>query len=197
MHTLRKLFSLVFPHSFASMSAVERSIPVIEFTPFGIVQKASPLFLSTMGYREEEVTGQHHSMFCSSTLIDTPEYQHFWQRLADGESFSGKYMRLTKDRRQVWLEASYIPVTDRRGRVFKIIKIAADVSSRVHSALEQESVANAISRSMAVISFDPAGTVLDVNENFLKATGYKRDEVIGQHHRIFCSETFYRSEEYK
>jgi methyl-accepting chemotaxis protein len=129
--------------------------------------------------------------------VSSPEYSHFWQRLARGESFSGKFLRRAKGNRSVWLEASYIPVTDRRGRVTRVIKIAADISERVHSALEQEAVLNAINRSMAIITFNPEGIVLDANENFVNATGYKRDEVIGKHHRLFCTETLYKSDEYR
>jgi methyl-accepting chemotaxis protein len=102
-----------------------------------------------------------------------------------------------KGNRSVWLEASYIPVSDRRGRVIRVIKIAADISERVHSALEQEAVVNAINRSMAIITFNPEGIVLEANENFVNATGYKRDEIIGKHHRLFCAETLYKSDEYR
>ena len=45
----------------------------------------------------------------------------------------------------------------------------------------------AIDRSMAVISFNTEGEVLKANANFLKATGYREEEVIGQHHRMFCT----------
>jgi methyl-accepting chemotaxis protein len=183
--------------SAASFNALVQTTPVIEFTPAGIIQQASPLFLATMGYSADEIRGRHHSMFCPPSCANSPEYSRFWQRLAAGESFSNKYLRLAKGNRPVWLEARYIPVTDWRGRVCKIIKIAADISERVQSALEQESVINAISRSMAVISFNPAGIVLDVNENFLKTTGYQRGDVLGKHHRMFCSETLRKSEEYR
>lgn len=177
--------------------ALEGAMPVIEFSPAGIIQKASPLFLSTMGYRADEINGRHHRIFCPPSLAVSPEYSQFWQRLAGGESFSGKYLRLAKESRPVWLEASYIPVTDRRGRVRRVIKIAADISERMSSSLKQESVVNAIGRSMAVISFTPDGTVLDANKNFLQATGYNREEVMGRHHRLFCSETLCQSEEYR
>lgn len=184
-------------HATASFRSLGRAMPVIEFTPEGIIQKASPLFLAAMGYRADEIVGQHHSMFCPPALVNSPEYRRFWQRLAAGESFSDKYLRLAKGMRPVWLEASYIPVTDRRGRVFKIVKIAADISERMQSSLEQESIINAISRSMAVIAFRPDGHVLEANDNFLKATGYQAAEVIGKHHRLFCSDVLSQSEEYR
>ncbi|MGB9097784.1 methyl-accepting chemotaxis protein [Erwinia sp.] len=181
----------------ASFIALSQAMPVIEFSPSGIIQKASPLFLKTMGYKHEEIVGRHHSVLCQPSLVNSPEYKRFWERLAAGENFSDKYLRLAKGKRPVWLEASYIPVTDKRGRVFKIIKIASDITSRMQYALEQESIINAINRSMAIISFSPAGEVLHANDNFLKTTGHRIDEVLGQHHRIFCSETLYESDEYR
>ena len=184
-------------HAAASFRSLGHAMPVIEFTPEGIIQKASPLFLAAMGYRADQIVGQHHSMFCPSALVNSPEYRRFWQRLAAGESFSDKYLRLASGMRPVWLEASYIPVTDRRGRVFKIVKIAADISERMQSSLEQESIINAISRSMAVIAFSPDGHVLEANDNFLKATGYQAAEVTGKHHRLFCSDELSQSEEYR
>ncbi|AMG60273.1 methyl-accepting chemotaxis protein [Pantoea vagans] len=184
-------------HAAASFRSLGRAMPVIEFTPGGIIQKASPLFLAAMGYRADDIVGQHHSMFCPPALVNSPEYRRFWQRLAAGESFSDKYLRLANGMRPVWLEASYIPVTDRRGRVFKIVKIAADISERMQSSLEQESIINAISRSMAVIAFRPDGHVLEANDNFLKATGYQAAEVTGKHHRLFCSDELSQSEEYR
>lgn len=197
MPSLKHFFPMSLLRSAASCEALQRAMPVIEFSPAGIIQKASPLFLSTMGYRAEEISGQHHRIFCPPSLVSSPEYSQFWQRLAGGESFSGKYLRFAKGNRPVWLEASYIPVIDRRGRVSRVIKIAADISERMSSSLEQESVVNAIGRSMAVISFTPEGIVLDANENFLQATGYRREEVLGKHHRLFCSETLRQSEEYR
>lgn len=183
--------------SSASFEALHQAMPVIEFSPTGIIQKAGPLFLSTMGYAPDEITGRHHGMFCPPAFVKSPEYSHFWQRLASGESFSDTYLRLAKGERPVWLEASYIPVKDRHNRVSKIIKIATDISARMESALEQESIINAIGRSMAIISFSLDGTVLDVNENFLKITGYRRNDVIGQHHRMFCAEKLSKSDGYR
>ncbi|MCV6932844.1 PAS domain-containing methyl-accepting chemotaxis protein [Klebsiella pneumoniae] len=197
MFSLKNMFSLNLQRSAISYDAICQNKPVIEFSPEGVINKANPLFLSTMGYRADEIIGHHHRIFCPPSLVSSPEYSQFWQRLARGESFSGKYLRLAKGNLSVWLEASYIPVSDRRGRVIRVIKIAADISERVHSALEQEAVVNAINRSMAIITFNPEGIVLEANENFVNATGYKRDEIIGKHHRLFCAETLYKSNEYR
>jgi methyl-accepting chemotaxis protein len=55
----------------------------------------------------------------------------------------------------------------------------------------------AISRVMAVISFDLQGNVLDCNDNFLAAMGYTRDEVVGRNHRQFVEPAYAESADYK
>lgn len=51
-------------------------------------------------------------------------------------------------------------------------------------------------RSTAVIEFSMEGTVLTANENFLSMTGYRLDQVVGRHHRIFCEPAYVASDEY-
>ncbi|WP_156414959.1 PAS domain-containing protein [Phaeobacter sp. CECT 5382] len=42
-----------------------------------------------------------------------------------------------------------------------------------------------IDRTQATIQFDPKGTILTANGNFLAAMGYALEEIKGQHHSIF------------
>lgn len=46
------------------LASIRRSMAMIEFTPDGIILDASPAFLNVVGYRLEEVVGQHHRLFC-------------------------------------------------------------------------------------------------------------------------------------
>lgn len=55
----------------------------------------------------------------------------------------------------------------------------------------------AIDRSNAVIEFSMDGTILNVNDNFLKTLGYTRDEIIGKHHSMFVDPKFVQSMDYK
>lgn len=43
----------------------------------------------------------------------------------------------------------------------------------------------AIDRSLATIEFDADGTIRKANQNFLNVMGYREDEIIGKHHRMF------------
>jgi PAS domain S-box-containing protein len=65
------------------------------------------------------------------------------------------------------------------------------------SQAETESTLNAIHNSMAVVEYNPDGTITKVNNNFLDIFGYSQDEVLGEHHRIFVSKEEKTSEEYR
>ena len=54
----------------------------------------------------------------------------------------------------------------------------------------------ALDRAQAIIEFDMGGTVLAANSNFLEVFGYTLEEVVGQHHRIFCEPRYAGSSEY-
>lgn len=183
-------------HSRETLNSLNDAIAMIEFSPEGKIVAANALFLEKMGYTAEEVIGQHHRMFCPDALINSPEYSQFWTRLRRGESFSDKFLRLARDSRPVWLEANYVPVQDRGGRVIKIVKLATDITERILDAQELRAMTNAIDRSMAVIAFSPEGNVLRANVNFHKTMGYSNKEVVGQHHRLFCSPELSKSAEY-
>ena len=54
-----------------------------------------------------------------------------------------------------------------------------------------------IDRSLARIEFDTEGMILDANENFLAAIGYRLEEVKGKHHRMFVDAKYASSSEYR
>jgi methyl-accepting chemotaxis protein len=177
--------------------ALRATMPVIEFSPAGDVVSANEAFLSLMGYTEADLVGGHHSMFCAKDEVNHLDYARFWQRLARGEGISQRFLRFRKDGAEVWLEASYVPISDDQGSVEKVIKIARDVTEQVEEEKRHHSMVDAINRSMAVIEFDLNGNVINANDNFLKTMGYRQNEVVGQHHRLFCSTAEANSDAYR
>jgi len=55
----------------------------------------------------------------------------------------------------------------------------------------------AIQKSQAVIEFEPDGTILTANDNFLAAVGYTLEEIQGQHHRMFVDPEYAQTAEYR
>jgi methyl-accepting chemotaxis protein len=54
----------------------------------------------------------------------------------------------------------------------------------------------ALNKVMGAISFNMDGTIIDINDTFLNVIGYSRDEVVGQHHRMFAPQGVGSSAEY-
>lgn len=181
----------------ATLAALGGSMALIEFQPDGTILGANHNFLRIMGYRLEEIHSRHHRLFCTPKYANSVDYQSFWTRLGNGEFINDRFLRLDKQGREIWLEASYSPVRDASGRVIKVVKIASDVTARVQKEQEQESQIKAINRSMATIEFNRQGEVISANENFLTVMGYRLDEVVGKHHRLFCDRSESESNEYR
>ncbi|MFY8273820.1 methyl-accepting chemotaxis protein [Pseudoalteromonas sp. SSDWG2] len=179
------------------LDALKRSQAVIEFEPSGTIITANDNFLNVMGYRLDEIRGQHHRMFVAANEASSPEYAQFWQRLGRGEFASDEFMRITKSGQEVWIQASYNPVLDDQGRVVKVVKFATDITQSKLRSADLEGQANAIGRSQAVIEFDLDGNILTANDNFLGAMGYQLNEIKGQHHRIFVTPEYANSNEYR
>lgn len=174
------------------LDSINRNVAEIRFRPDGSVIYASNIFLEMLGYKLEEIAGQHHRIFCEKNYANTADYSRFWQKLADGHPQSGLFRRLRKDGNLVLIEATYIPVQNQDGKVIEIIKIGSDVTQRENELLSLRAVHAAISRSMAEIEFTPNGDILHANENFLRAMGYRLSDIKGRHHRMFCFDNFYQ-----
>ncbi len=179
------------------LGAIDRAQAVIEFDLKGHVLNANANFLNLMGYRLEEVLGQHRRLFVEGEYAGSTEYQSFWERLARGEYCTGEYKRIGRDGKEVWIHATYNPILDPRGNPVKVVKFASDVTdAKLHSAEFQAKV-SAIGLGQAVIEFDLEGRILTANRNFLAAMGYTLREIEGQHHSLFCTGDYTQSEEYR
>lgn len=179
------------------VDALERSYAVIEFTPDGTILRANDNFLDAMGYSAGEVVGKHHRIFVKPEQAASADYAGFWKALARGQANQAEFERVKKDGGSIWIEASYIPVTDKSGRVKKVVKLASDTTKTRLERFDYESQLNAINNSQAVIEFGLDGTILRANKTFQDFMGYRLDELVGRHHRIFCDPDSVKTPEYE
>jgi len=124
------------------MKALVRSTATIEFTLDGVVLKANDNFLRVMGYKLDEIVGQHHRILCDEAESSSTEYQQFWQQLAKGQYVSDRFKRIDKHGQVVWLEASYNPVHNDRGELYKVVKFATDITDKVEQERAVSSAAD-------------------------------------------------------
>ncbi|MGI9216193.1 MAG: methyl-accepting chemotaxis protein [Hydrogenophaga sp.] len=135
------------------LAAIDTSYAYIEFDLTGRVLSANDNFLKVLGYRSEEVVGQHHRMFVDPAESNTPAYDQFWRDLNDGKPQNRVFRRVSKSGQDVYIQAVYAPVKNETGALIKIVKIATDVTEQMHtkhmleSAVEQAQQVTSAARS--------------------------------------------------
>jgi methyl-accepting chemotaxis protein len=179
------------------VAAISKSMAVIEFSLDATILTANQNFLDVMGYRLEEIQGQPHAMFVDTEEKNSPAYREFWAKLRKGEFQRAEYKRIAKGGREVWIQASYIPILDQAGKPFKIVKYASDMTSQKLANADYAGQIQAINKSQAVIEFAMDTTVLRANQNFLDLMGYTLEEIQGKSHRIFVDPADHESRSYK
>jgi methyl-accepting chemotaxis protein len=139
------------------VAAISRAQAVIEFKLDGTILTANENFLTTLGYRLEEVQGRHHRMFVEPSYGASAEYDQFWARLRGGEFISSEFKRFGKGGKEVWIMASYNPVFDASGKPMKVVKFASDITERKRS----EAIIDLLKTSLARMADGDLGGRVD------------------------------------
>ena len=180
-----------------TLTAIDSTIAVVEFDLKGYIVQANDIFLDLFKYKKGELSEKHHRTFVEPGFAESDEYARFWKDLNNGIPKSGEIRRFNKDREEVWLQATYTPVSDTQGKVYKIIKLATDITHKKVVSLDYEGQIEAINRTYATLEFDLEGNIINANDNFLNLIDYDREEVLGQNHRILIEENKWDSPQYQ
>jgi methyl-accepting chemotaxis protein len=182
------MFSQKPNETLSKLEALDKSQAVIEFAMDGSIVAANPNFLRAVGYTLDEIRGKHHSMFVTPEQRGGAEYNKFWAALNRGEFQSAEYLRVGKGGREIWIQATYNPLFDASGKPYKVVKFCTDITARKQQSSDYEGQIAAVNKSNAVIHFNLDGSIVTANSNFLAATGYALDEIVGRHHRMFVAD---------
>jgi len=123
------------------INAINLSMAMIEFTTDGIIINANENFLKTTGYALSEIVGGKHKIFCDNQYVTSKDYAGFWLNLGAGLFSNGKFKRKKKNGEYIWFEATYNPIKDETGKVYKVVKFATDIT---HSVLQYEKQKNSV-----------------------------------------------------
>ncbi len=180
----------------SQFQALSEHYSIISFKPDGTILEANNNFLNTFGYQSNEIIGKHHRIFCDNKYSNSEDYKKFWNELKDGKVQSSEFKRIKKDKSSIFIQATYNPIKNKLGKVYKIVKLAQDITENKLQNLYYQGQIEAIHKSHAIIEFDMDGNILHANDNFLNTMGYHLDEIVGKHHSIFCTNSYKNSIEY-
>ena len=132
------------------ITAINRSQAVIHFDMSGNIQDANENFCSTLGYNLEDIRGKHHSMFVAPEDRNA-EYDAFWDKLRAGEFQEAEFRRVDKSGRDVYIQATYTPILNYKGKPYKVVKFATDITARVLARIERSRTTKEIDQDLTDI----------------------------------------------
>lgn len=148
----------------------------------GRFQKVNPAFTNVLGYTEEELVSRPFSDFIHPDDRDKTAKEV--EKLGQGVKtiqFENRYR--CKDGSYRILNWDTSPDLELR----LLYAAARDVTSYRKIEEEQRQIIQAIDRSAIVVTTDLKGKITSVNDNFCQISGYSREELMGQDHRIINS----------
>jgi PAS domain S-box-containing protein len=146
------------------VEAASQTQAFIEFKMDGTIIDANDNFLNALGYSLNEIVGQHHRIFIAEEERTSPNYAHFWEQLNKGQVSKGVFRRIAKNHGDVWIQASYIPLIDRRGQPYKVVKYATDITRIVETGvIAQEAAANV--QAVAAAIEEMSASVSEISKN--------------------------------
>ena len=135
------------------ITAITKSMAVVEFELDGKIVTANENFLKAIGYSLDEIKGRYHSLFVEEAYSRSSEYKEFWTKLGNGEHQIGEYRRLGRNGREIWIQGSYNPILDENGRPIRIVKYATEVTAQVRMRKQLETlVCNVAENSQSLAS---------------------------------------------
>ncbi len=150
----------------------------------GDIVTVNDKFIEVSKYSRQELIGQPHN---TTRHPDMPKetFKQLWSTIGRGEIFRGIIKNRAKDGTPYYVDAVVAPILGENGKPMKYLGVRYDITEAEIERQNARGILDAIDTSYAFIEFKLDGTVLKANENFLKTLGYRLDEIVGRHHRMF------------
>src|SRR3984893_12740747 len=129
-------------------TAINKSQAVIELGMDGMVLAANDNYLKMFGYTLAEILGQPYTLFVNPADRGGTEYRALWERMHAGQHEQGRFKRMGKNGREVWVRASFNPLLGPDGRPWKVVKFASEITPII---IEARALDSAVHESRDVI----------------------------------------------
>lgn len=176
----------------ASDSAFNALLALATLAADGTLLSASPAFARLLGAPVQHYIGAPYQRLQAAFKLGSDHPSLSWSNLRQGLIQQDLFRYQSPTGTNIWLEAVYSPLLE-DNKLTQVVLQLHDVTESQQRQLQQQMQANAFAQTFAMISFTPQGQILQANLNFVRALGYSSaNEVVGQHHRMFCTDRFYQ-----
>jgi methyl-accepting chemotaxis protein len=109
-------------------AAIDKSQAVIEMDMDGTILTANESYLKMFGYTLPEITGKPYTLFVDPVERNEQQYRSLWEHLRAGQYEQGRFKRVGKNAREIWVRASFNPLLDQDGNAWKVVKFASEIT---------------------------------------------------------------------
>jgi methyl-accepting chemotaxis protein len=148
------------------LRAIDGSFAYNEFDTTGNLLSGNKIFQELFGYHESEIKGKHHRQLCDKTYGESSDFTNLWRDLNEGKSRGGVFKQITKNGKEIYLQAVYAPVADETGRVKKVVMIATDSTALRNMIATLSETANGLATSAEALKEN----AVMINENAKKTS---------------------------
>src|SRR5688572_352033 len=152
----------------------------------GRITYVNDKFVEISGYSREELLGQDHRIVNSGH--HAKEFiRDLWVTIANGRVWHGEIKNRAKDGHHYWVDTTIVPFLDESGKPYQYIAIRSDITARKLAVDHLGDQKRALDHAAIVATTDVTGRITYANDKFCEISGYSREELIGQDHRIVNS----------
>lgn len=123
--------------------AINNMNAMVEFDLEGNIKNANETYCKLLEYPKEKLIGKNHSDLKDKYDVKNSEYEKFWDELKTGNTQSGEYTFRTNNNRTIYIRGIYSPIQNANGEIFKILKLAFDITdmkNKEEELLEQTEI---------------------------------------------------------
>ncbi|MCQ8878755.1 methyl-accepting chemotaxis protein [Pseudoalteromonas shioyasakiensis] len=177
--------------------SLDEEMLVLAMDHSGCITNQNANFELELGYNDAQLLKQSLLDCVPDGAKGTDHYKGLKNAIENQEHWVGALQILNAKGEQAWLRSILQPIFDEQSVLIEFTLHSTVLTRTIETSREHQDLIKALHKAMAVIEFDTNGIVLTANENFLAGMGYSLNEIVGQHHRIFCEPEEASSAEYE
>lgn len=162
----------------------------------GDIKEANTHFIHSIGFSELELLNKNIKDIILDTSRIKPHCKKMLDAISKGKHWHGAMQIRTKLGQESWYRSIIQPIADCENNNTRLAVYSTELTKTIAQSRESQDMLAALNRSSATIEFSLDGVILDANDNFLNGMHYAKEDILGKHHKIFCTPEEAESESY-